>query len=406
MFDALFRWLDWLPDEPFTRGAIGLSVLAVIAYLSYVLVLRTALRLVKQVIERTDTTWDDALLKRRVFHRVARVIPLSVVQIGAASVLAEGAADWVRRLAACIIAFIVVRSLTAFLAAINDIYEQRPVSKGRPIRGYLQVVTIVAYIMCGTFILATLVGRSPWALLSGIGALTAVLLLIFRDTILSLVASIQLSSYDLLRVDDWISMPQFGADGTVIDISLHTVRVQNFDKTIVGVPTHKFLDNAFKNWRGMSESGGRRIKRSLRIDLGTIRFLTDEEVERWSRVELLSDYLKDKQARLAEANAGKDPAVGTNLRRLTNVGTFRAYMDAYLRAKDGVSEDFTFLVRQLEPDTQGLPLEMYVFTSTTAWAEYETIQADVFDHLLAVVGEFGLRVFQEPSGGDLSALRR
>lgn len=404
MFDALFRWLDWLPDEPFTRGLTGFAALCLLAWVVHRVVLGFALRVVQRVVERTDTTWDDSLLKRRVFHRLARVVPFSILQIGAPSVMSEDAAEWVRRIAVSAIAVIVVRALSAFLAAVNDIYEKYEVSHGRPIQGYLQVITIVAYIMGGTFVLATMVGRSPWALLSGIGAMTAVLLLIFRDTILSLVASIQLSSYDLLREGDWISMPQFGADGDVVDISLHTVRVQNFDKTVVGIPTHKFLDHAFTNWRGMSESGGRRIKRSLRIDLQTIRFLSDEEVERWSGVALLRDYLAEKRDALRETNATRDASVEANLRRLTNVGTFRAYVEAYLRSSDRLHGEFTFLVRQLAPDSQGLPIELYVFTATTAWAEYEAIQADIFDHLLAVVREFGLRVYQQPSGADLASL--
>jgi miniconductance mechanosensitive channel len=403
--DGWFQWLEFLPDNAFARGGAGFTVLVVLAYLAYRIVLSAALRVVRKVVERTDTTWDDSLLQRRVFHRLARVVPFAIVQMGASSVLPEQPAEWVRRIAVAATAVILVRTISAFLAAVNDIYEKYPVSEGRPIKGYLQVVTILSYIMGGTFVIAALVDRSPWGLLSGIGAISAVLLLIFKDTILSLVASIQLSSYDLLREGDWISMPQFGADGDVIDVSLHTVRVQNWDKTVVGIPTHKFLDHAFTNWRGMSESGGRRIKRNLRLDLTTVRFLTDDELAKWSEVALLADYLAEKRRALQASNAGKSGAP-VNLRRLTNIGTFRAYIEAYLRANDRLHPDFTFLVRQLPPDAQGLPIEIYVFTATTAWGEYEAIQADIFDHLLAVVQEFGLRVFQEPSGADFAALAR
>lgn len=403
--DGWFQWLEFLPDNAFARGGAGFTVLVVLAYLAYRIVLSAALRVVRKVVERTDTTWDDSLLQRRVFHRLARVVPFAIVQMGASSVLPGEPAEWVRRIAVAATAVILVRTISAFLAAVNDIYEKYPVSEGRPIKGYLQVVTILSYIMGGTFVIAALVDRSPWGLLSGIGAISAVLLLIFKDTILSLVASIQLSSYDLLREGDWISMPQFGADGDVIDVSLHTVRVQNWDKTVVGIPTHKFLDHAFTNWRGMSESGGRRIKRNLRLDLTTVRFLTDDELAKWSEVALLADYLAEKRSALQASNAGKSGAQ-VNLRRLTNIGTFRAYIEAYLRANDRLHPDFTFLVRQLPPDAQGLPIEIYVFTATTAWGEYEAIQADIFDHLLAVVQEFGLRVFQEPSGADFAALAR
>jgi miniconductance mechanosensitive channel len=403
--DGWFQWLEFLPDNIVARAGTGFTALVVFAYVVYRIVLSAVLRVVRKVVERTDTTWDDSLLQRRVFHRLARVVPFAIVQMGAASVLPEQPAEWVRRVAVAATAIILVRTVSAFLMAVNDIYEKFPVSEGRPIKGYLQVVTIVAYIMGGTFVVASLVDRSPWGLLSGIGAISAVLLLIFKDTILSLVASIQLSSYDLLREGDWISMPQFGADGDVIDVSLHTVRVQNWDKTVVGIPTHKFLDHAFTNWRGMSESGGRRIKRSLRLDLSTVRFLTEDELSRWAEVELLSSYLAGKRVELERSNAGKS-GTPANLRRLTNIGTFRAYIEAYLRANDRLHPEFTFLVRQLAPDAQGLPIEIYVFTATTAWGEYEAIQADIFDHLLAIVREFGLRVFQEPSGADFAALTK
>jgi miniconductance mechanosensitive channel len=279
-------------------------------------------------------------------------------------------------------------------------------AQGRPIEAYTQIAKIAVYVAGTVVFIAALTGQSVVILLSGIGAVTAVLLLIFRDTILSFVASLQITSYDMVRVGDWIEMTQFGADGDVLELSLHTVKVQNWDKTITAIPTHKLIEQPFRNWRGMQESGGRRIKRSFRIDLSSIRFLTDEELERLGNFVVLRDYVRAKRADLTQYNAQfeSDPRLVPNARRLTNVGTFRAYLVGYLRQHPRIHQDMTLLVRQLEPTSEGLPIELYMFTNTTAWGEYEDIQSDVFDHVLSIVHEFGLRVFQEPSGLDFGRL--
>ena len=296
------------------------------------------------------------------------------------------------------IAMGIVRALTY----INEDYERRPQSKNRPIKGYLQVVKIV--VVCGAVIIliSLLINESPLLLLSGLGAISAVLLLVFKDTILSLVASVQLTTNDMLRVGDWIEMPGMNADGDVIDISLHTVKVQNFDKTITTVPTHRLVSDSFRNWRGMSESGGRRIKRSLLIDQNSVRFLADEEVVYLKKFNLLKDYLASATEELAKWNeselAQDDSPV--NASRLTNIGTLRAYIAAYIKWHPHISEHFTLLVRQLPPSPQGLPIEIYCFTDTTDWNTYERIQSDIFDHLIAIVPEFCLSLFQEPSGSD------
>ena len=248
--------------------------------------------------------------------------------------------------------------------------------------------------------------RSPLLFLSGIGAMTAVLLLVFRDTILSLVASVQLTGNDMIHVGDWIEMPKYGADGDVIDIALHTVKVQNWDKTITTIPTHALISDAFKNWRGMSRSGGRRIKRSLHIDVASVRFLEDTEIERLSQWALLRDYLSGKRDELAQWNAteGRNAAVNADIRRLTNLGTLRAYIEQYLRAHPKIHQGMTLLVRQLQPTDRGLPIELYCFTNTTEWNAYESIQADVFDHLFAILPELGLRAYQSPSGADIAEI--
>jgi miniconductance mechanosensitive channel len=260
----------------------------------------------------------------------------------------------------------------------------------------LAVLTVV-------LIISRLLDKSPWALLSGIGALTAVIMLVFKDSILGFVASVQLTTNDMVRRGDWIEMPKYGADGDVIEVSLNTVKVQNWDKTISTIPTYQLMQDTFKNWRGMSESGGRRIKRALYIDMNSIAFCDEEMLRRFEKIELLKDYLHEKRHEVAATNEGiGDPDMPTNLRRLTNVGTFRAYVVAYLRAHPKIHKDMTFLVRQLPPNDTGLPIEIYVFSNDQDWARYEAIQADLFDHFLAVLPEFGLRVFQLPSGADFA----
>jgi miniconductance mechanosensitive channel len=270
----------------------------------------------------------------------------------------------------------------------------------------LQLVKLVSAVLAAILILATLMDRSPLIFLSGLGAMAAVILLVFRDTLLSVVASIQLTSYNMVHVGDWIEMPEFGADGDVIDVALHTVKVQNWDKTITTIPTHRLVEGSFKNWRGMSNSGGRRIKRVILVDVNTIRFLDDEEVERIGKFALLHDYIAEKKRAIDEYNRdpGRDPSLNTDIRRLTNVGTFRAYIESYLRAHPRIHNGMTLMVRQLAPTPEGLPLEVYCFTNTTDWGAYEGIQADILDHVFAVVSEFGLRCFQAPAGRDLEAL--
>jgi miniconductance mechanosensitive channel len=238
--------------------------------------------------------------------------------------------------------------------------------------------------------------------------MTAVLLLVFKDTLLSLVASVQLSAQDLVRVGDWIEMPQFGADGDVVDVALHTVKIQNWDKTITTIPTHRLISDSFKNWRGMSASGGRRIKRPLYLDAASVHFLTAEEVDRCKRFLLLEEYLAGKETELTEYNrelagvTALEREAAVNMRRLTNIGTFRAYAYRYLRQHPKIRQNMTLMVRHLSPGPQGIPIEVYCFTATTAWTEYEDIQADIFDHLMAIVPEFGLRLFQQPAGTEFS----
>ena len=395
--------------------AAALAILAVVAWAVGWVATRILHRVISGVTSRTRSTWDDHLIERGVFKRLARVVPAVVVYLGIGPALEAGGAaptdvvllqvaTFVRRVAAAYIAFVVVRAFRAFLDAVNDIYnESYAEAKSRPIKGYLQVATLLAYLAAAVVIVAVLAGKSPLVFLSGIGALAAVLMLVFRDTILSLVASIQIASNDMVRLGDWVSVPQAGCDGEVIDIALHTVKVQNWDKTISTIPTHKFIAESFKNWRGMSESGGRRIKRSLSLDMSSVSFLEEHEIEELSRRELLHDYMRDSVAAINRYNAEKaagNPGGIPEIRRLTNLGTFRIYVQKYLEAHPKTHKEMTLLTRQLAPGPEGVPIEIYCFSNDTAWANYEGFQADIFDHLIATLPEFGLRAFQAPGGSD------
>ena len=411
---------DLLIRHPWLALTGALAVLLVVAWAADEVTRRVVIRVVKRVARSTRATWDDRILERRVFDRIAHLAPAAVVYLGIGLALGVGPEEAaagtdpaalgiaylvVRRVALAYMALTVAMAFAGLLGAVDDIYRERnPEAKNRPIKGYLQVVGIFVYVATGILMVSILADRSPLIFLSGLGALTAVLLLVFRDTILSLVASVQITSNDMIRIGDWVEMPQALADGDVVDIALHTVRIQNWDKTYTSVPTHRFISESFRNWRGMAESGGRRIKRSLPIDVTSIRFLTDEEVEHLGRYEFLAEYIEEKREELEEANARAPARDGVipERRRLTNIGTFRAYVLHYLRNHPGVHDDFTLLVRQLQPGPEGLPLEIYCFTKDTAWARYEDLQADIFDHLFAVMHEFGLRAYQKPAGSDLT----
>jgi len=400
----------WLTAHPLAGPVLGLVVVFALAWLSNVVARRWILRAIVAVIRRTQFTWDDRIYEHHVFRRLENVVPALVVHYGVLLVpgLPDTLSALIQRVAIAVIVLVIVLAAGALLTALNDIYSERPEAASRPIKGYLQIVKIFLYIVAVILVISQLVGRSPVFFLSGIGALTAVILLIFRDTILSFVASIQIAMNDMVRIGDWIEMPKYGADGDVIDIALHTVKVQNWDKTITTIPTNALISDSFKNWRGMSEAGGRRIKRALNIDMSSVRFLEPAEIERFGRWELLGDYIETKTEEIQAYNEGRSLPSGVipHQRRLTNLGTFRAYVVQYLRAHPDAHAGLTLMVRQLDPTAQGLPLQVYVFTRTTAWVAYEGIQSDIFEHLLSVLPEFGLRVFQQPTGTDVQALRR
>ena len=377
----------------------GVILLALVSYF----VSRTILvRGLGRVIRSTRSQFDDILLERHVLRRLALLVPIVVLYYGAGAF--PGSEETVRQLLNGALTLALIMLAGAVITAFQDICAGLDAYRDLPIKSYAQIVKIVLYVLGGLATVAVLTGKSPWVLLSGVGALMAVIVLVFRDTILSLVASVNIASNRLVKVGDWIEAPAFAADGDVIDIALHTIKVQNWDKTITTIPTHKLVDNSFKNWQGMQDSGGRRIKRSLHIDMNTIRICDDAMLERFGRFQLVGDYIAQRRKEVDDHNRAEqvDTTQLINGRRMTNVGTFRAYVAAYLRQHPKIRQDMTFLVRQLPPGENGLPIEVYIFTNDTVWANYEAIQADIFDHLLAVVPQFGLRVFQAPSGSDLA----
>lgn len=362
------------------------------------------LRIIEKIIKKTKNSWDDIILGRKVFNRIFDIIPAAVIYVFA--YLIPQVETVIERTALAYITLTVTLVISNILNAINDIYEQTPKAKERSIKGIIQTISIAFYAVAAIVIISIIMGKSPLIILSGVGAMTAVLMLIFKDTILSFVAGLQLNYNEMISKGDWISMPSFQADGTVIDIALHTVKVQNWDKTITTIPTYALMQNSFKNWKGMENSGGRRICRNLFIDISSIKFLNKDDIAKFKEINLLRNYLETKEKEITSYNRDKSvkPEDLINGRNLTNIGTFREYIRAYITNNPMIRKDMTILVRQLEATPSGLPIQLYIFTNTTEWIKYEAIQSDIFDHLFAVAPEFNIRLFQNPSGKDFRKL--
>ena len=377
-------------------------VIGILCLVAYFITSRILLRTVSHLFKKTSTKFDDILIEQRVFNKLPYLVPLIILYNSKDIIFWNALLD---RAILSAIAIVFLYSLNAFINAFNEMFKLTDLSKKFSIKSYTQIGKLLINIFGIIVVMAILTGNSPVYLLSGLGALTAVLVLVFKDTILSLVSSVQISSNDLFRVGDWVEAPQFGADGDVIDIALHSVKIQNWDKTISVIPTNKLIDSSFKNWRGMAESGGRRIKRSINIDMSSIKFCTNEMIGRFTKFKVISNYLKVKLEEVQRFNIENNITDESliNGRSLTNIGTFRAYIEGYLRNHNQIHDEMTFLVRQLSPSSNGLPIEIYVFSNDTDWLNYEKIQADIFDHLLAVVSEFELKVFQNPSGSDFKS---
>jgi miniconductance mechanosensitive channel len=388
------EWPLLLKNEYFIEF-IKLLCLILVAIIGFYGSRKIILPLIHKFLKRTQVTWDDLLTDHKVFGRLMLLIPAMIIHYGLP--LVPEFYEFLSKTIQIYVYFVIIAILNSFLDAFVAIYGTRPMSYKWPLKGWGQLLKMFVTILGGVFIIALILDKSPWGLVSSIGAMTAILLLIFKDTLLSFVASLQIASYNLIRVGDWIEMPAFGVDGDVVDISLHTVKVQNFDKTSVSVPTHKFLDHSFKNWRGMYEADGRRIKRSILIDQSSITFLDQNMLETLKNAEFLKDYLSKKQKEISNDNQNHAYSSDSPLngRRLTNLGTFRAYVLEYLNRNPHVRKDLTLIVRHLQPEAnKGLPLEIYCFINDTRWNQYESIQADIFDHILAAMPFFGLRTYQ------------
>jgi len=408
VYDSIYNWivenglegtaavyLGWV------SLAVGVVILAVLANFVARYIFLAAMSL---IIRHTRTKWDDALLERHVLHRASHIAPALVFYYLAPQFPAVE--ELIHRLALVYMLAVGAFVGSAFLNALLDVYNSLELARNRPIKSFVQLARIILFVFVAVLVVAVLFKQSPLGLLGGLGALTAVIVLVFRDTILGLVASFQITSNNIVRVGDWIEFAKYGADGDVIDISLLQVRVQNWDKTISTIPTYALISDSFKNWRGMAESGGRRIKRAVHLDMNSVRFCDEEMIERFARIKFITEYIQKKKQELERYNTELrvDNSVLANGRRMTNLGTFRAYVSAYLKNHPMIHQDMTFLVRHLPPGEHGLPLEIYVFSKDQEWAKYESIQADIFDHIIAVTPLFDLRIFQNPTGHDMRSM--
>lgn len=410
----------WLSDWLFNIGlapqyvstvalGIDISILVFVAILADVLTKRVVLRAIEKVVKKSKTSFDDIFFEKRVFDALAHLAPAMVVDLGAPLVF-EAYPDVVEGLSKAIqlyVIVVVVWMVSSFLDVALELSYRNPYLKDKPMLSYVQLGKLVAYAVAGVMVFSIVFSESPLVVLSAFGAAGAVLLFVFKDTILGLVASIQISVNDILRVGDWVTMDKYKADGDVIKITLNTIEIQNWDKTISTIPTYAFVSDSFKNWRGMSDSGGRRIKRSIYLSVSSIRFCDQKMLERFRNFELMGDYIELRSEEITKYNhdKGVDKTYPLNGRHLTNIGIFRVYAEKYLKNNKHLRSDMTCMVRQLAPTELGVPIEIYCFTNTVKWLEYESIQSDIFDHLLASAKLFDLEVFQRPSGSDFAQLR-
>lgn len=388
------------------RLFIMLMLLAILSAILFYVTRRVIIRSLYKVFKKTSFTWDDLFVEHKAFDNLAHVVQALVVKVFAELIFRdfENVLPIVIKLTDVYLIMAGLVIVLALLKVAEYSISKSPVFVDKPVASYFQLVRILLYVTSGVIIFSVLLGKSPLYFLSALGAISAIILLIFKDTILGLVASVQISSNDMVRVSDWIEMPKFNADGDIIAINLNMVKVQNFDKTITTIPTYYFITDSFKNWRGMQESGGRRIKRSLYINVRSIQFVDPEIREYYKKYHLITEYMTQRQQEIEAFNLERnvDTSELINGRRMTNIGVFRNYIEYYLRSLKTIRDDLTLMVRHLPVQDRGLPIEIYCFTNTTNWAEYESIQADIFDHLLAAAGYFELEIYQQPSGSDFA----
>ena len=387
---------------------ITIAILTFISLFFNFITKRILVKTIEKFIQKSKNKIDNILIEKKIFTKLFHIIPALVIYF--ISEIAFKEYDWLisltKRASLSYVILVSGIAINTLLNAFIEIYQNFKIFKEKPIRSYVQVIKIFLYILLTIFILGILMNRSPWVFLSGLGAMTAIIILVFKDSILGFVSSIQISAHDILKIGDWIEMPSYGADGDVIEVSINTVKIQNFDKTITAIPTHIFTTSSFKNWRGMQESEGRRIKRCIYIDVNTIKFCSKQMLEKFENFQYLSDYIKNKKKEVSKFNKKNqiNSRVSVNGRRLTNIGIFRHYITQYLTNNLNINQDMTLIVRQLAPKEHGLPIEIYTFCRDKVWKNYESIQSDIFDHLFAAIPAFELKAFQIPSGQDIQRL--
>ena len=407
--EILLSWgfsQSWADD--LTSGIILVVILA-IAFLGDAICRHIILTAVARLVKKTKATWDDIVFDRKVLTHVSHLVAPILLYILLPLVISNlGLLSFIQRICMIYIIAVFLKFISSLLTALFHVYSEKEQFRDRPLKGLLQTVQVILFFIGGIIIVSILIDKSPMVLLTGLGASAAVLMLVFKDSIMGFVSGIQLSANNMLRVGDWIQMPKYGADGTVIEVTLNTVKVRNWDNTITTIPPYALVSDSFQNWRGMQESGGRRIKRSIRIDMNSVKFCTPEMLAKYKKIQLLKDYIEETEKVIEDYNKehGIDNSILVKGRRQTNLGVFRAYLTNYLKSLPTVNQDLTCMVRQLQPTEQGIPLELYFFSAIKAWVPYEGVQADVFDHVLAIIPEFDLHVFQNPTGEDFRELSK
>ncbi|PLX03733.1 MAG: mechanosensitive ion channel protein MscS [Marinilabiliales bacterium] len=391
-----------------TTDIISLILLLTVSYLAYAITLNVIKRILIPLFNKSATQFDDLLIKHRFFKRISLLIPALVLYNFTDDTLTNypQTTDLIVGAVEFFFVIIVILIIDSLLSTLNDYYERFPFSKDHPIKGVVQIIKIILYVAGVLIIVAQLFDKDLSSIILGLGTLSAVMMLIFKDPILGFVGGLQLIFNKMVAIGDWISMPKFGADGNILEINLTTVKVQNWDKTIVTIPTYSLISDSFQNWKGMEVSGGRRIKRAINIDMDSIKFCDNGMLERLKKIALIKDYIEKKQSEIEEHNskAKIDTQITTNGRRQTNIGIFREYLKRYLSNRSDINMEMTFMVRQLPPSEKGIPMEIYVFSKTTEWVKYEGVQADIFDHVMAAVKDFDLKIYQFPKSGDYATV--
>lgn len=385
-------------------GVISVLFLVLVAWIAKLITREVVVRAIEHIIKKTKTSFDDYLIDNKLFRRLAHLVPAFIILLLAPVIfkMFPGVIPYVQNIAKIYIIIVFARSLGSLINSVHDMYNHLGYSQNRPIKGYVQMAHIIVYFVAFLILVAIVFNVSLLAVFGSLGAIAAVLLLIFKDTILGITASIQLSANDMVKIGDWIEMPSHNADGEVIEITLYAVKVQNWNKTISTIPPYELISKSFTNWKGMSEAGARRIKRSINIDMKSVKFCTPEMIERFRKIKLLEEYINQRTKEIEEFNKSMewDLSSSVNGRRLTNIGVLRKYLETYLRNHPMINQSTSLMVRQLQPTDAGIPVEIYAFVNNPKWVIYENVQSDIFDHVLAIIPDFELRVFQNPTGDD------